>query len=279
MTRNGSPPGKTKASGEQADGGIQVLQKSGAILASLARDGDLTAAQLAEKVGEPRSSVYRLLASLRGLGYIEPGGRSGTFRLGIELLRLGNAVSARFDERAAALPSMQRLWDETGETIFLCVRRGYDAVCIERLEGEHVQTHELRLGTAQALHLGAAPRVLLAYEPKGFWAEYVAAVELKAPSPKTIATIDGLLTSLVEIREKGYVISDEDVTLGIAAVGAPILDHQGRIRGSVSISGTKPLILGDAQRSIDGITRCGREISGALGWDPAIAPLLDAPPP
>lgn len=275
MTRHAGPPRETKALVEQADKGIQVLQKSGAILDSLARDSDLTAAELAERVGEPRSSVYRLLASLRGLGYIELGPRSGTFRLGVELLRLGNAVSARFDERLAALPSMQRLWDETGETIFLCVRRGYDAVCIERLEGEHVQTHELRLGTAQALHLGAAPRVLLAYEPKEFWAEYVAAVELRAQTPKTIATIDGLLTALVEVREKGYAISDEDVTLGIAAVGAPIFDHQGRIRGSVSISGTKPLILGDAEVRIDAIVRCAQEISAGLGWDAAVTPLLD----
>jgi DNA-binding IclR family transcriptional regulator len=265
----------TKTSTPSVDGGIQVLQTPGGILQSLAGDPELSAAQLAERVGEPRSSVYRLLASLRSLGYVEPGARQGTFRLGLELLRLGNAVSSRFDERRAALPSMQHLWEETGETIFLCVRRGFDAVCIERLDGERVQTHELKLGTAQPLHLGAAPRALLAFEPKELWAQYVAKVELVAPTSKTIATIDGLLTSLVEIRANGYVISDEDVTLGIAAVGAPVFDHQGRVRASVSISGTKPLILGDAERSIAGIARCAREISAALGWDSDEPPPLD----
>jgi DNA-binding IclR family transcriptional regulator len=245
---------------------VHVLQKSAALLDRLSRDGELTAAELAEAIGEPRSSVYRLLASLRDLGYVEAGSRPGGVRLGVELLRLGNSVSRGFDERQAALPSMKRLWEETGETIFLCVRRSYEAVCIERLDGERVQTQELRLGSSMPLHLGAAPRALLAFETEEFVAEYLAAVKLGAVTPKTITTKRALRACLGEIRSRGYVISDEDVTLGIAAVGAPLFDHRGDVCASVSISGTKPLILGDEQGSIDAITRCAEDASRALGW-------------
>ena len=53
---------------------------------------------------------------------------------------------ARFDERQAALPVMRRIHEETEETVYLCVRRGREAVCIERLDGLWVQSMALRLG-------------------------------------------------------------------------------------------------------------------------------------
>src|SRR5207244_10669190 len=95
----------------------------------------------------------------------QAGSRPGTYRLGWRLLRLGSAVIARLDERQAALPVMERIHERTGETVFLCVRRGDDAVCIERLDGLRVQSLMLRLGGSLPLHLGAGPRTLLAWEP------------------------------------------------------------------------------------------------------------------
>ena len=73
-------------------------------------------------------------------------------------MRLGAAVIERLDERQAALPVMERIHEATGETVFLLVRRGDDAVCIERLEGLRVQSLALRLGGSLPLHVGAGPR-------------------------------------------------------------------------------------------------------------------------
>ena len=90
----------------------------------------------------------------------------GTYRLSLKLFDLGSTVLDRFDERASALPVMQRLHDETGPTVFLCVRRGLEAVCIERIDGARVTLLELRLGGSLPLHLGAAPRRLLRSSPR-----------------------------------------------------------------------------------------------------------------
>src|SRR5207244_1968002 len=83
---------------------------------------------------------------LQALDMVEAGSRPGTYRLGWRLLRLGSAVIARLDERQAALPVMERIHERTGETVFLCVRRGDDAVGIERLDGLRVQWLMLRPG-------------------------------------------------------------------------------------------------------------------------------------
>ncbi len=251
------------------DPSVLVLAKAAALLDRLAEDGEATAARIAELTGEPRSTVYRLLASLQRLGMVEPGSRRGTYRLGLELLRLGSAVVSRFDERQAALPVMERIHERTGETVFLCVRRGREAVCIERLDGRRVQSLALRLGGSLPLHAGAAPRVLLAYEPHELWEEYVAAGPLEAWTRNTPTTRAELFRRLEEVRETGCSVSDEDVTLGIAALGAPIFAWRGELRAALSISGVRPAILGEDADLLRALVVDGaREISRALGYVP-----------
>jgi DNA-binding IclR family transcriptional regulator len=249
-------------------GSIQVLSKAAAVLNELAERGDLSAAELADSLGEPRSSIYRLLASLTELGYVENAGRRGTYRLGVRLIRLGSAVIERASVRRASLPAMEDLHREVGETTFLCVRRGFRALCIERFEGEHVQVLALGLGGTLPLHVGGAPLALLASEPRDFWREYISQSGISPLQPRAALTSAALKEELEQIRERGYAISDEDITLGIAAVGAPIFDFKGAVQGAISIAGTRPMILGDAkERSVELVMRAAESASRAMGFD------------
>jgi DNA-binding IclR family transcriptional regulator len=265
-------------SGDEPTGSVQVLRKVALILERLAEEGELGAGRLAELVGEPRSTVHRLLTSLQSLDMVEPGSRRGTYRLGLKLLRLGSAVVSRFDERQAALPVMERVHEQTGETVFLCIRRGHDAVCIERIDGRWVQSMALRLGGALPLHVGAAPRVLLAAEPREFWEEYAAAAGgLEAFTEATPASRGRLFAELELVRDTGVSVSDEDVVVGMAAIGAPIRDYRGRVCAALSMSGPKPAILEARQgESVALITSAAAEISRALGWSGEPAPARTA---
>lgn len=248
---------------------VQVIGKAGLVLDALAAEGELGASRLAELVGEPRSSVYRLLASLQGIDLVEAGARRGTYRLGVKLARLGSAVLARFDAREAALPVMERLRRETEETVFLSVLRGWEAVCIERLDGRWVQSMAVGVGGALPLHAGAAPRALLACQPREVWEEYVERGELAAFTEGTPTTREALFAVLEETRRTGCSVSDEDVVQGIAAVGAPVFDHRGAVCAAISLSGLKPIILGpNAARSRETIVAAAAEISRALGFAP-----------
>lgn len=245
---------------------VQVLGKVSLLLDALAEEREVGAARLADRVAEPRSTVYRLLAAMQALGLVEPGSRRGTYRLGLRLFRLGSAVLARFDERQAALPVMERLHEETGETIFLCIRRGFEAVCIERLDGRVVQSMALRLGGSMPLHAGAATRALLAFEPRSLWDDYTRAVELERFTEYTLVTADALVADLEGTLATGVAVSDEDVVLGIAAVGALIFDHRGRVCASISMSGSRPTILGAAEETSRRlIAGAGADVSRALG--------------
>jgi DNA-binding IclR family transcriptional regulator len=260
----GSGAGAPDGGGAESDA---TLARAALLLQRLAEEHEAAPSRLADLTGDSRSEVFRLLESLTRLELVEPGGRAGTYRLGLGLLRLGSAVVARFDERQAALPVMEEVHQETEETVYLCIRRGYDAVCIERLDGLWVQSMALRLGGSLPLHVGAAPRALLAHEPRTFWDEYLAHGPLEVRTTRTPTTREALLAELEATLERGYAVSDGDVVDGIASLGAPIFDHQGRARAAMSIGGPRPRVIGEnlvanAQLVVDGAARISRE----LGW-------------
>ncbi len=264
--------GRPMGDGERAEQ-TGVIAKATALLDQLAEDGESTAAGLGEALGEPRTTVYRLLRSLVDVGLVEPGSKRGTYRLGLRLFRLGGAVVARFDERQAALPHMEHLHEVTGETVFLCVRRGRQAVCIERIEGSHVVSLALRLGGALPLHAGAASRALLAAEPRSAWDQYWgSAGELESFTPATPRTREQLHEELEAVRRRGYSVSDGDVTIGIAALGAPIRDARGAVTAALSISGVRESILGErGDEMVRLVTSAADAVSTALGFDPRTA--------
>jgi DNA-binding IclR family transcriptional regulator len=246
---------------------VRSLAKAVLLLEALADEREATPRRLSEVLNEPRTTVYRLLTGLQALDMVEAGSRAGTYRLGWRLLRLGSAVIERLDERQAALPVMERIHERTGETVFLCVRRGDDAVCIERLDGLRVQSLALRLGGSLPLHLGAGPRALLAWEPREEWDAYVERqTPLATMTEQSPVTREQLFAELERSVADGYAVSDEDVTSGIASLGAPIFDYTGRVRAAVSIGGMRNFLLEEIRdEAVSLLVNGAREISGALG--------------
>jgi DNA-binding IclR family transcriptional regulator len=235
----------------------------------LAEEGDLSAAEIAARTGEPRSSMYRMLASLQRLGFVESSTVRGKFRLGTRLFRLGSTVAMRFDGRQEALPIMEWLHEETEHTVFYCVREDWEALCIERIDGRWVQSMALSVGSTLPLHVGGAGRALLAFSGRDEWEQCLARADVQGLPEAAVFEPDAILRELELTRQRGYSISDGDVVPGMAAIGAPVFDHRGRICASVSLSGVNPSILGDnEQRNVALVMQAAGEISRALGYLP-----------
>jgi DNA-binding IclR family transcriptional regulator len=254
---------------------IKVLGKAARLLEILAEYPDSTPPSLAQRLGEPRPTVYRLVQDLTTLGYLEEGPRPGTYRLGLELFRLGSLVGLSFDVREQAASVMNEIHAELEETVYLVVRRHHEAVCIDRIEGVHIRSMALQLGGALPLHLGAGPRVLLAFEPREYWDNYFAEVTLEPRTPRTPTTRAGIVALLEEARHLGYAISDEDVTVGITSVGAPIFDHSGRAHAAISVGGMRSAILGNGggERAVRLVNDGAAEISRRMGFRPTATDL------
>lgn len=249
-------------------GSTLVLTKVASLLDALAEHGELTPKEAAEHVAEPLSTVYRLLADLRELGYVEPGVDKGKYGLGIKLFRLGSRAVDRVDVLDMAGPHMEELHDRTGETLFLCIQRGLDGICIAKLDGIRVHSVSLEIGGSLPLHAGAAPLALLAFQGEDSWSEYIDQGGLRPWKGIEIPTPAGLHATLSETVERGYAVSDGDVNPGIAALGAPLYDYEGRVRASLSLSGVREAILADKLDEMSTLLlESTAAISASLGYD------------
>ena len=254
---------------ERDPGGLELITKAGAVLDVLETSGPASAADLAAALGEPLSSVYRLMQSLTATGWVDRAAKRGPYRLGLTWMTIGGLLEDSLDIREACLPSLRSLVATTGATSFLCVRRSSRAVCLERVEGISVQSLAMRLGGSLPLYSGAAPRALLAYMSHAEQEDALAETVLFREDPPR--PDDAVIRSdIAETRAHGYAVSESDVTPGVAALGAPVFNHRGEVDGAISISGLTHQVLGPdvLERNVTLLRDAAARSSAALGWEP-----------
>jgi DNA-binding IclR family transcriptional regulator len=218
---------------------VQSVARALDLLEAFPRFGpEIGLTSIAEHNNLNKATAYRLLATLEARGYIErsPDGRK--YRLGVRTLELGAYFQSQLDVRRLALPYLTAMVEETDEAAFLCIREGDEALCIERVESQlEVNIFTLRVGGRQPLHCGAAPRAILAGMDDCEVTAYAQRTGLPAFTPQTITNLEKLQEDVECTRRRGYVVSLEDASIGIAAVGAPVFNHKGEVIAAVSLSG------------------------------------------
>jgi DNA-binding IclR family transcriptional regulator len=218
---------------------VQSLNRALDLLEAFPRLGpEVGLTTVANYLGLNKATAYRLLSTLETRGYIERSPYNRRYRLGVRMFELGSYYKDQINVRRMALPYLSSLVDETQEAAFLCIREGDEALCVERMEPQHeVKIFMLRIGGRLPLHTGAAPRVLLANFNSEELEAYAKRTGLPAITPKTLSNIEDLYEDVEHTLKEGYVLSMEDVTPGIAAIGAPVRDYSGNIIASLSVSG------------------------------------------
>lgn len=243
---------------------VRVLVKAMAVLELLAEEpGELTLGDIAGRLQLNKSTCHRILATLTTGDFVERPA-PGSYRIGIGAFRIGSAMARRLSVRERALPAMRQLYRDTGETVFLTVPRGDEAVCVERLDGRYASTHTLRIGGTLPLHQGAGPRLLLASSSDEQVESYLAGPLQRRTSPTP--TEAQLRVELAQIRTDGYAVSSDDVELGITAISYPLHDHTSTVVAALSISGlTSHLPETEREHHVQLLREAAQEASRAMG--------------
>jgi DNA-binding IclR family transcriptional regulator len=192
--------------------------------------------ELTTHTGLKKNRVWRILATLAKRGYVLQDSRSGLYSLGPGCLVLGEAYRNRLDLRRLAEPLLSDLAEQSGNVAFLYVRFGREAVCTDTKIGRHNIQAVARQGEPIPLHIGAAPKVLLAFLPEPERSEIMNTIPLTPYTARTITRRDALESELRRIREQGYCLAEDDYEFGANAIGAPVHDHQGRAVAALSMT-------------------------------------------
>lgn len=235
--------------------------------AFLAKEDELGVSELARRVGLGKSSVHRLLATLRAEGLVEQDPQTGRYRLGIVMFELGELVRVRMDLGTAAWPALAVLRDRTGEAAQVSIADGEDVVYLERLEGTAVPLLVTDQERRAPLYCTAAGKVLLAFRSDPELTEYLATTRLTALTRHTITDPVQLRDQLTVVRSRGWADSINEQALGLASLASVVRDAGGRSVAAVGVSAPVNRFRVLLRRHLEAIvTEAAATVSRRLGW-------------
>jgi DNA-binding IclR family transcriptional regulator len=248
---------------------VQSVQRTLDLLEAFPKHGpEIGLSQIASLLNMNKATAYRLLSNLEERGYIVRSADSRKYRLGLRVFELGTYFQSQLEVRRIGLYILREMVEQSNESAFLCIQEGDEALCVERVESQQeVNIFSLRVGGKQPLHWGGAPRALLAGMDNRQLEEYAKRTGLPASTARTICSLEALVEDTKLTRQRGYALSMDDVVHGIAAVGAPVYDHTGRVVAAISLSGLS-IRYGPQQvsRFAHIVTEAAQQFSQQMGY-------------
>ncbi|MFB6109162.1 MAG: IclR family transcriptional regulator [Haloplanus sp.] len=202
--------------------------------------------ELAAHLDMSKSTTYHYLATLQQEDFVVKNGEQ--YELGLQFLLSGEYVRNQnrlykygkdeVEDLAEATGEYANLFTEQhGKGINLYKVRGSDAV------GSGYQTNKLQ--RPDYLHCTATGKAILAYLPEERVDEILDQHGLPAQTANTITDRSDLFEKLETVRERGYAYNDEEEVEGLRAVGAPVIDRNDNVLGSLSVAGPTSRLKGE----------------------------------
>jgi DNA-binding IclR family transcriptional regulator len=212
---------------------ISSIGRGIAVLACFTpRAHSLTLSELSQKSKLPMSSTHRVVAELTTGGFLVRG-KDKRYRIGTRMWSIAQLAPVSDQLRDRSLPTLARLYEETGENITLAVLDRGQALYVDRLVGEKTIPSASRAGGHLPLHTTGVGKVLLAYLDKEKIDSYLSR-PLQRPTPYSVTDPEKLQVELAEVRQRGYAIARQEMTPGSGSVAVPIL-RRGRCIAAVGV--------------------------------------------
>ena len=245
---------------------VQSVDRAITVLEILARSGESGVTEIAAELGVHKSTAFRLVAALDRRGLVEQNADRGKYRLGVGILRLAGATTARLDVVQEARPICQQLATDTGETVNIAVLSDGSALYLDQVAGSSALQPHNWVGQRIPLHATSNGKILLSGLSDADVSGQVGR-SLRRYTPTTITSLKHLRVELAEVREQGYAVAVDELEVGLAAVAAPIRGVHGDVLASLSVSGPTFRLDETAMAAVtDAVRAAAGDVSRRLGW-------------
>ena len=215
---------------------VQSVDRAVAILDALRARGDyLGVTELSNELDLHKSTVHRLLVSLKRGGLVERDPRTRRYRLGIRLVELGYAVLNSRGLPQIALPYLHYLADTVKEITFLSIRDGDRVIDVLQLPAPHMVQSINWLGSA-SLHSTSAGKVFLAHMGEAELESYLNE-PLASYTANTMTDANQLRAEVAMVRERGYATNWEEQEQGVNAIAVPLRRGQNEVVAAIGVVG------------------------------------------
>lgn len=231
--------------------GAQSVQRAIALLRAVARRNDNGArlSNLANDVGLHPATARRLLSMLSAEGLTSFDPVSKLYRLGIALYHLGSAAKL-FTMREEFHTILEKIAEETEDTVFLIIRSGNDSICVDRIEGKFpIRALTIDVGVGRPLGIGAGSLALIAFLPQKEFETVVYANAHRYKSYNHLAP-DIIREMARKARKRGYVLSEGLFWPGVTSISVPVFDPTKNITAAITVTAISSRMTRERQKRV-----------------------------
>ncbi len=250
---------------KEADYTVPALQRGLRILELFTYERrELSTNEIAEALGVTVSTIYRIIQTLQGMGYLQKTAKN-SYELGPQLISRGFTYLASRDIVDVAMPHLNRLRDLTSLSCHLSIREHLDTLYVYRALAAQRLSVNIPLGTRIPCHCNAMGKILLTALSETELNAIYQNARLDSHTLTGPKTLPELKIEVEHARYQGWVISRSDYATAIAA---GVYNHLGQVVAAINISGADAMLAsGEALDSMRiALISCAREISLQLGY-------------
>jgi len=244
---------------------IQSLDRAIDVLKVVSTGSGMSLTEVATASGHPASSAYRILLTLQKHGVVEFMETEQLWYVGLTAFRIGSTFLGRTRIVEQSRPVMQHLMATTGETANLAIVDRNEVIFISQVETHEPIRAFFRPGTRGPIHASGIGKALMAYYPPQHLDEILGS-QLERYTPRTLTDANALGEELERIRARGWAVDDEERTIGMRCVAAPVFNQSGEAVAGLSLSGPSVRVTPDRDEEYGAMVRAAADaITGSIG--------------
>ncbi len=246
---------------------IQSLNKGLQVLGLLAERGTMSATDLARELEVDKSTVSRILTTLRGHDLVQIDQENKKYKLGYRILHWGEMLKNNINVIAISKPYLMQLSSALKESVHLCSFSNGGVYVLDQVRSNKAYALSATVGMVEPLHSSAVGKCILAYRSSEMIQTLLDGYDFLRYTEKTIMDSETLLRELEQIRKKGYAVDDEEMSIGVRCLAVPIFNYRKSVRYGIGISGPRDQILMiERSNGIQLLIRTAKQISTAIGY-------------
>lgn len=248
-------------------GKVHSVDKALLIVKLLAEKGrEMKLTEISDELDINKSTLHGLISTLKFHGFVDQDEDNQKYRLGLYLIQLGEIASKSLDIIEITSPIIDEVCDKLQETVHIGRLDDLEVVYVNKKESTQSMRIYTNIGSRNPAYCTGVGKAMLAYLDEETLKEIIPE-ELPKCSEYTITDKNELLNDLKTIKENGYAFDNEEFSIGLRCVAAPIFDYEGKVRYGISVSGPTVRMTDEkVQESIKLIKEAAELISQKIGY-------------
>lgn len=248
---------------------VQSIDRTFDILEYLAfEQHPVSLAEISKNVELHKTTVYRLLSSLKERGYIEKDDETNLYRLGLRFIELSSLYLNKVELKTEAEPHLRQLSGELGRTVYLAVLQEDEVVYIDKYEQYNSLRKYSVIGLRRPVYCTSLGKALLFDRTAEELRELLGQIEMKRYTEHTITDPGAFVAEIERSRQRGFARDNSEMDMGEQCIGAPIYDYRNSVIAAISVAWKGDFTSFDEERVAALVRETAGIVSKRLGYVP-----------